>query len=252
MKTTFLIFVLLLLSLGLNANPPDSCLKMIWDNDYDNLTQTGGVNPDSVRIDSCLNSPTFEKLFAKRYFYLNFKVNNFPFDYQLKPDSIKRVSDISSSKPELKAQFQQLESQFGTIYFQGRIYFDIDSEFWLNPGCRMYFDNYQNIDEVIDIFTSTIDSLSDIHYVNRALPITSVEEIGENENNIQIYPNPVKNILDLKLFQISSMDIISIYSLYGLKVKESEYKEQINISDLQPGIYFLKFGNKIFKFIKQD
>jgi hypothetical protein len=170
----------------------------------------------------------------------------------MKPDSIKRVSDISSSKPELKAQFQQLESQFGTIYLKGQPYEEIDSEFWLNPGCRIYFDNYQNIDDVIAIFTSTIDSLSDIHYVNRAIILVSVDELNRNIKNINIYPNPVKNTLDLSVLKLSFFEIIAIFNLNGLKVMESEYKEQINISDLQPGIYFLKFGNKIYKFIKQN
>jgi hypothetical protein len=250
MKTFLIISAFIFLSIDLHSNPPDSCLRMILNNDYDNYTQTGACNPDSVRVDSCSGSTTYKKLFAKKYFYLNFKVNNYPFDYQLKPDSIKRVSDISDSKPELKAKFQQLENQFGTIYIQGRLYEAVDSEFWKNPGCRMFFDNYQNIEEILNVFTSNIDSLRVILYRNRALIPLDVEEIGENENNIQIYPNLVENILNLKSLPSSSMDRISIFNLIGLKIYESEYKEQIDVSNLHPGMYFIKIGNKVEKFVK--
>ena len=255
MKMILTILALLIFSISLNATPPDSCLKMFCPNDTIQAEPpfTGrNSNPDSVKVDSCIGSPTYGKLFANRYFYLNFKVNNFPFDYQLKPDTIKKVSDVSTSKPELKAQFQQLESQYGTIFFQGRPEEEVDSEFWKNPGLRISFSNYQDIEVILDVFTSNIDSLNEIMYLNQAVIYVSVDENVEISNDIQLYPNPVKDILDLISLTSSSMDRISIYNLNGLKVLESNYTEQINVSELQPGIYFIRCGNKTYKFIKQN
>lgn len=251
MKTFFLLFTMLFISINLHANPPDSCLKMIWSNDYDNLTQTGAYNPDSVRVDSCTGSPTFGKHFAKRYFYLQFHKNYYPFDNVLKPDTIKRVANISNSKPALKLLFQQLETQFGSIYFQGLPYESSDSINMLNPVIRIFFEQYQNIDVVINTMTVQIDSLKLIGYQDREINPVSVEELTDNQDGkVFIFPSPVKNILNLKFLTSDVTQIISIYSLQGQKVMESEYKEQINVSSLQPGIYFLKYKNKNYKFIK--
>ncbi|TAL70664.1 MAG: hypothetical protein EPN82_01705 [Bacteroidetes bacterium] len=111
----FALFVFAILFGGLphqvksQYQPQDSCLKMMWPNDYDVLTNTGSYNPDSIKTDSCDGSPTFGKQFAKGYFMLQFQPYYYPFDKVLKPDTIKEVSDISISKNDLKLEFQQLE-----------------------------------------------------------------------------------------------------------------------------------------------
>jgi hypothetical protein len=253
MKTLILITTMMLLSINLYSSPPDSCLKMIWSNDYDNLTQTGAYNPDSVKVDSCLGSQTFGKHFAKRYFYMQFYKNYYPFDNVLKPDSIKSVEDISNSKPALKLIFQQLETQFGAIYFQGLINDYPDTIVLQNPRVRLYFSEYQDIQLVIASINAQVDTLKAIYYENREINPVSVEELTDNQDGkVLIFPSPVKNILNLKFLTSDVTQIISIYSLQGQKVYETEYKEQINVSSLQPGIYFLKYKNKNYKFIREN
>ncbi len=99
--------------------PPDSCLKMIWPNDYDPFNNTGSYNPDSVRIDTCIDSPTFGKQFAKQFYYIQLPENFYPFDTILTDSMIKRVDDMNNNHLTFKLRFEQLDSVFGPIYFTG-------------------------------------------------------------------------------------------------------------------------------------
>jgi streptogramin lyase len=77
--------------------------------------------------------------------------------------------------------------------------------------------------------------------------VTSVEN-KENNNTLCIFPNPVTDYLILSSKQ--QLHRIEIYSLLGLKVLETEYKEKIDVSLLIPDIYFLKVGSNVYKFCK--
>jgi hypothetical protein len=48
----------------------------------------------------------------------------------------------------------------------------------------------------------------------------------------------------------TKIDRIEIFSSIGLKVIDSDFKEKIDVSILQSGLYFIRIGNKINKFIK--
>jgi len=259
MKKLILILALLFVSNSLYSTPPDSCLKMICNNDYHfdpgKNAYTGSYNPDSVMIDNCEDSPTYKKRFAKRYFTIRFERNFYPFDSVIKPHTSKTVSDLSDSKPECKFQFQQLETIYGTIYFEGELYeAENDSIFYLNPGVRLYFEYYHATDEIEATFLNNIDSLRYISFdANYGTPLTSdMNEAKESKNNLLIYPNPVKNILEIKSLSNEYFNHkITIYNLSGQILIESKYQEVIDISNLTQGIYFLKLGNNAYKFIKE-
>ena len=81
---------------------------------------------------------------------------------------------------------------------------------------------------------------------------TNVEEI--NNFNFNIYPNPAKNNLQIRINndQLTSNSII-IYNVYGKLVKQQNIKNtdiNIDISDLSKGVYFIKLNNISKKFIK--
>lgn len=76
---------------------------------------------------------------------------------------------------------------------------------------------------------------------------TSVDDINKNFGDI-IYPNPTSDQLNINSNQ--SIDKIRIYSILGMKVLETEWQEKINVSGLAPGVYFIKVGDKMSKFVK--
>jgi hypothetical protein len=89
--------------------------------------------------------------------------------------------------------------------------------------------------------------------------ITSVnEDIPVNHNWVQIFPNPVLNEFtikgDLSLFQIELLDS---FGRNILKINPTESEYIINISEIPPGLYYLRVLNKtnnlieIQKIVKQ-
>ncbi|MCF6280440.1 MAG: T9SS type A sorting domain-containing protein [Flavobacteriaceae bacterium] len=65
------------------------------------------------------------------------------------------------------------------------------------------------------------------------------------ENKLSIYPNPVKDRLNIKLVQGEEIEKILIYSTLGKLVKEYEViNNSINVKNLKSGIYILKVITK--------
>lgn len=74
----------------------------------------------------------------------------------------------------------------------------------------------------------------------------------DEDNGLEIFPNPVTgDVLHVKQNKNSQL---SIYNVYGSKIKEVKAKEgniDINVSDLPAGLYILKSGEEIKKFMIQ-
>jgi hypothetical protein len=228
---------------------------MICNNDIHWDTETGSYqgayNPDSVMVDTCTGSNTYNKRFAKKYFILQFSQFFYPFDTILKPHIIKTVNEISNSKPNLKIQFKQMESLYGTIYFQGNLNEYPDDSTLINPVLRLYFESNQNTDEIISTFKKNIDSLNDVIYQGRyGIPISDVVDSKNNIISLLIYPNPVNDIIIFQGFKDKQRLQFSILNIIGQKLFESELTEQIDVSYLKSGVYFLRIGNMNYKFVK--
>lgn len=72
--------------------------------------------------------------------------------------------------------------------------------------------------------------------------------------NFDVYPNPVKDFLNLRY--LTNIKSISIINELGQNIKQiPESRKQINVSDLHAGIYFIKietvYGARVQKFVKQ-
>ncbi|MFH1052123.1 MAG: YCF48-related protein [bacterium] len=81
------------------------------------------------------------------------------------------------------------------------------------------------------------------------LIVSAEEEPQFNEDSVfEIYPNPATDFIKINLFDY--FDSIELYSTLGLKVLETKYQDKIDISTLPSGMYFLKAGDKVYKFIK--
>lgn len=83
---------------------------------------------------------------------------------------------------------------------------------------------------------------------------TGISE-GLKYNAFQLYPNPVKQYVEL-IFPINTATVLEIYNLMGecvftKKLEQSNYV-RLNLDSLQPGIYFLSTDNGfIRKFVKE-
>jgi hypothetical protein len=70
------------------------------------------------------------------------------------------------------------------------------------------------------------------------------------KEEITLFPNPVKNEINIK--GISKNSPFEIYSLDGKLIKSGNYKpsNSISVSSLNSGVYILKIQEKIIKFTK--
>lgn len=87
----------------------------------------------------------------------------------------------------------------------------------------------------------------------------AVDDIkGQEENSLRIYPNPVKNYLNISNPKKEEIKKVSIYSASGQMVYQENIKNQndisINVSGLGDGVYFVntetstsKYTNKFIK-----
>ena len=61
-------------------------------------------------------------------------------------------------------------------------------------------------------------------------------------------PNPVSDFIEICTSNV--LEKIEIYSILGLKVLETEWKERINVSCLPASVYFIRIGDRFEKFVK--
>ena len=144
--------------------------------------------------------------------------------------------------------------------------------------------SYTKADELISIYLNNSDSspvridvstISSIKFKTTKLIVTDDDENSRdfyfsdvikitfnedgasietaNASNINIYPNPVKDNLVINNAEMIYGSDICIYTTTGVLVeKHSQWNgENIDVSHLCPGVYFVNTNSTILKFVKQ-
>lgn len=121
------------------------------------------------------------------------------------------------------------------------------------PYVNGVYEGHSNIASLTSNVTNNVDinkfSITVIEAENEALHVTDFFT-----DNVIVYPNPVKDILNIK--SKNSIQSIAIKNLNGVTVYEKEkvYDGEINLSVLNTGIYFIKVntneGSEIKKLLK--
>ncbi|ANQ48035.1 T9SS type A sorting domain-containing protein [Flammeovirga sp. MY04] len=81
---------------------------------------------------------------------------------------------------------------------------------------------------------------------------STVTSLETNLNKIQVYPNPSNNTVYIKTKTLGAS--AQLINLQGQLLKEFEienFKQSVDISSLQKGIYLLKIGSETYKIIKE-
>jgi hypothetical protein len=115
-------------------------------------------------------------------------------------------------------------------------------------------ENNQSFSELINFEVASVSFNDDLQIVEKDATIiydSSLTTTNFNNNkNLVLYPNPVRN--DLFLSGIPKKTAFEIYSLDGKLVMKGNYSPQnfINVSKLTKGLYLLKIVGKAIKFQK--
>ena len=166
----------------------------------------------------------------------------------------EEVYRLSGQRPQWQEQIYRFSYyKFDqTVAFAGAFYIGIEqrSDDLINIGFDASTDNTQyNF-----INTNGSWQLSNIHGSLMIRPVVGTSYyIGVQENKdaetLQLYPNPVGNTLHIEGSIHSGQ--VSIYDLTGHKVYQGDYQNQISVSNLNDGLYFLSITTNKGQVINQ-
>ncbi len=98
--------------------------------------------------------------------------------------------------------------------------------------------------------TIILDSLRFNVYVNYSTEIYELDRIA-----FSLFPNPSHDVLFIKPNDEIAIDQIAIYDLLNREIKRPSVESEINVTDLQPGLYWLAISSRNytrrFKFFKE-
>jgi hypothetical protein len=245
-STMFLIFLTTYICFAV----PDTCLTLIWPDNPPNP-----YNPDHVMKDTCKDSPTYGEWYATGIWIV--RMQDYIFNFLIPKTHRAHLDDIDSVKyPIHKEAYKNMEKIFGKISFFRDPYEcinDSDSLFLVYPCLDVEFSRYSRIEEIRDSLYSVPGT---IVVVTKHPPY--YVDVYENINTCKtnILPNPCNDKLKLvNLSQSKKDQIITIYNYLGIPVLSFDIPYgtntfEIDVSNLNEGIYFIKINNNLLKFIK--
>lgn len=129
-------------------------------------------------------------------------------------------------------------------------YTGTEQNFTIQTTGKLYFSGDNLLIKTEAIATDTSIPVSIIEKITFTNALAT-QEIGANEKNLKLYPNPSSDFIRL---QSASKSIsVKIYNLGGQMVLSGIYKsdENINVSKLEKGVYLVQANGVTIKFIKK-
>ncbi len=115
--------------------------------------------------------------------------------------------------------------------------------------------NFNTYSIPVGTYTSSITITSNVDTIIVPVTLHVVDPTNidkTNEDFISIFPNPAKN--KIRITSNNTLGNIKIVNISGISVKNftlNKNTTDINISDLNAGIYFIKSNKGVFKFVKE-
>jgi hypothetical protein len=109
--------------------------------------------------------------------------------------------------------------------------------------------------EVVAVYENNITSIGAVKQIKSEVSIKDIE----TNDNVNVYPNPVNDILYIETQTLTQTLTIEIYDVYGrlqdYETTRLQGNVAIDVADLKSGIYFVKIntekGNIVKRIIKQ-
>lgn len=116
--------------------------------------------------------------------------------------------------------------------------------------------NYCEADSVRSLMINASNSNGGWRIQGDSLNCTvSIAEHDKSKNQFHLYPNPATNVVNVIIDKPVSQESIQLYNLQGMLIgkKQIERKTfQMDLSDKEAGIYFIKYGRSTRKLLIQD
>ena len=163
------------------------------------------------------------------------------------PDSTMYAILISNLKDGYPAHLA-VENQAGTVGHNVVVdgYRESDGKFHINFGWGGYMDNWYDIPDPNFYYGMTkVEGI-----ILNIIPTNEAVHETASQQSLDVYPNPVSDILYINNLPCEEMDY-AIFNVLGQKVVEGSSSGAISVSELNKGLYVLQIkGAKILKTAK--
>ncbi len=128
---------------------------------------------------------------------------------------------------------------------------------WISSQTDIATVDNKGVVTALAVGKTTITATAEDNGLTATCEVTVTKATGINDNtayDIKIYPTLVNSGFTIDYSNINKVYILNIYSQTGKKVKTEKLtnnEQFINVSSLQSGVYFVKVGEDIIKFMKQ-
>jgi len=102
----------------------------------------------------------------------------------------------------------------------------------------------------IDVFKEKLRELIDNILNRNTLTYSYIKNSSTTNIEFNVFPNPSENEITINYPSNYLSSQIKIYSIEGIEVLESEYKDKIDVSGFATGVYYIKVADKVLRFIK--
>ena len=93
----------------------------------------------------------------------------------------------------------------------------------------------------------------DLHKPELQTSIADIQESVIQDEFVKIYPNPVKDFLQIELYQqeVHKAVIIDLFGRIVLTINDLMESNNIDLTNLPSGIYLLNISDKTYKILKE-
>ena len=163
------------------------------------------------------------------------------------PDSLMYATLISNLQAGYPAHLA-VENPAGTVGHNVVVdgFRESDGKFHINFGYGGALDNWYDIPDPNFYYGMTKVEGIILNIIPTNGP-TAVHEVPALQS-IEVYPNPVSDVLCLKNLPCEVVDY-SIFNVLGQKVAEGSSSGSISVAGLEKGLYFLQVNNTITRFV---
>jgi photosystem II stability/assembly factor-like uncharacterized protein len=211
-------------------------------------TTDAGANWDTIPTPSSPMNPLTSILIVNNNLaYAGYESINSGFGLYISTDSGLTWQEDMNSATFLYPDFMCLhESGNGTVFSGGNSSSMSSGAIFESPGDGSTW-NYSIVDEQINDISSYNDTIvfavGDSGYIiiNQDWGTASLVNLPLNSLPVEVYPNPVENVLNLIIDEdlIADNSRIKVFSISGELVHSEVFSMQINLGKLKSGIYLV-------------
>ena len=211
-------------------------------------TTDGGTNWDTIPTPgTAVNPLTSVVIINSTLAYAGYESINAGFGLYISTDNGLTWQEDMNSATFLYPDFMCLhESGNGTVFSGGNSSSMLSGAIFDSPGDGTTW-NYSIVDEQINAISSYNDTIvfavGDSGYivVNKDWGTASVDNLALNSVSLEVYPNPVEDVLNLILDEdlIAANSRIKVFSISGELVHTEAFSKQINLDKMKSGIYLV-------------